>query len=184
MGESSRPLSRFGNPLFALLVLGVGALAAAAGFWMHSARIAPTALPVDALWSADFKDLSGQTIRMSTLQGQPMVLNFWATWCGPCVEEMPDFQRASQTAEGRKVKFVGIGIDYARNMKPFADKIGISYLLLESGAQGLDVVKLLGNTAGVLPYTLVINANGTVVSRKVGRIEYAELIAAISDLQR
>jgi peroxiredoxin len=184
MGESVRTRSRFGTPRFALLVLGVGILAATAGFWMHSTRIAPTMLPIEGLWLAEFKDLSGQSIKMSSLKGQPMVVNFWATWCRPCVEEMPDFQRVSQTAEGQKVKFVGIGIDYAKNMKPFADKIGISYLLLESGAQGLDIVKSIGNTAGVLPFTLVIDRSGTVVSRKVGRIEYAELMATINGLQR
>lgn len=184
MDQSARTRSRFGNPRFAFLVLGVGALAAAAGFWMHSARIAPGKVPLERLWSAEFKDISGQTIKMSSLKGQPMVLNFWATWCGPCVEEMPDFQRAGQTTEGRKVKIVGIGIDYVKNMKPFAEKNGISYLLLESGAQGLDIVKALGNTAGVLPFTLIIDRTGTVVSRKIGRMDYAELMTAVGDLQR
>lgn len=184
MSTSARSRSRFSDPAFAVLAFGVGILAAAAGYWMYAARIAPTALPIDGLWSAEFKDLSGRSIKMSALKGQPMVVNFWATWCGPCVEEMPDFQRASQTPEGRKVIFVGIGIDYANNMKLFADKIGVTYLLLESGAQGLDVVKSIGNTAGVLPFTLIIDRSGAVVSRKVGRIEYAELMAAVNGLQR
>ena len=184
MSTSARSRSRFSNPAFAVLAFGVGILAAAAGYWMHAARIAPAALPIDGLWSAEFKDLSGRSIKMSALKGQPMVVNFWATWCGPCIEEMPDFQRASQTPEGRNVKFVGIGIDYANNMKSFADKIGVSYLLLESGARGLDVVKSIGNTAGVLPFTLIIDRSGAVVSRKVGRIEYTELMAAVNGLQR
>ena len=127
-----------------------------------------TTAPND-LWMADFK-------------GQPMVINFWATWCGPCVEEMPDFQRASLTEQGKRTRFVGIGIDYAKNMRPFADKLGISYMLLESGAQGLDIVKAVGNTSGALPFTLVLDRDGTVVIRKLGKFEYTDLIVTINGL--
>ncbi len=167
------------RPALAGLVLLVGAIAAAAGFWIHAQRLEAIAMPIDALWAAEFKDLAGLPVKMSTLKGQPLVVNFWATWCGPCIEEMPDFQRASQTDRGKKVKFVGIGIDYAKNMKPFADKMGISYILLESGAQGLDILKSVGNTSGSLPFTLIIDRDGKVLQTKMGKLEYADLMSAI-----
>ena len=163
-----------------------GVVAAGAGFLLQRQNSAPVpatpALSVEALWAAEFKDLSGKPVKMSKFKGQPVVVNFWATWCGPCIEEMPDFQRASQTSAGKKVHFVGIGIDYAYKMSIFANKIGITYTLLESGAQGLDIVKAAGNPAGVLPFTLILDRNGNPVATREGKLEYSELMARLGDL--
>ena len=168
----------------------VAAVAAGAGVLVHRLNVSPApasslplvAPPLAALWAAEFKDLSGQPVKMSDFKGQPLVVNFWATWCGPCIEEMPDFQRASRTAAGQKVKFIGIGIDYADKMKLFADKIGITYTLLESGAQGLDIVKASGNPSGALPFTLIVDRNGALIAQKLGKLEYAELMAKLIGL--
>lgn len=133
-----------------------------------------------SLWASVFKDLEGRAVNLSAFKGRPLVVNFWASWCGPCLEEMPDFQRASQTVEGKRAQFVGIGIDSAEKMKPFAGKMGISYLLLEGGAQGLDLVRTAGNSAGALPFTLILDRSGAVALRKLGKMTYAELIAALT----
>lgn len=160
----------------------IGFFAAALGFWLHSEQLNPRSPQLDALWSTPFKDLGGATVTLSALKGRPMVVNFWATWCPPCLEEMPDFQRASQTESGKKVQIVGIGIDYADKMRSFAVKNGITYLLLEAGAGGVDIVKSAGNTSGALPYTLLIDRNGAVVKSKLGKMDYAELMLAIDGL--
>lgn len=157
-------------------LIAIAALCASAlGFWANTQRLEP--LPSDAtlLWRAELKDLDGRPFKLESLKGKPLVVNFWASWCGPCLEEMPDFQRASQTTIGKKATFVGIGIDYARNMKPFADKLGITYFLLESGAQGLDLVKAAGNRSGALPFTVVFDADGQQVGSKLGKLEFDEL---------
>lgn len=176
--------------LMGAALAGAGALAGAAGFAVHrfgsgagsGAPAGSGSASLDGFWNTPFKDLAGQPVKLSQFKGQPMVLNFWASWCGPCLEEMPDFQRASQTEAGKRVKFVGIGIDYARNMQPFADKLGITYTLIESGAQGLDLVKAAGNTSGALPFTLILDRSGTPVTRKLGKMDYAELMGAIGKL--
>ena len=170
------------KPLAIGLFLLIGAIAAIAGFVFNSERVGLAPAALDPLWKAEFNDLKGVPVRMADLRGSPMVINFWASWCGPCIEEMPDFQRASRTESGRRIRFVGIGIDYAKNMQPFADKLGISYLLLESGAQGLDIVKAAGNPSGALPFTLILDHNGAAVMRKLGRLEYADLMSAIDGL--
>lgn len=173
-----------------------GAVAGGAGFalhaWLtHSKGGSAGALKgddsagtaaLDALWTTSFNDLDGRPVSLSTFRERPLVVNFWASWCGPCLEEMPDFQRASQTAEGSRVQFVGIGIDYAKNMKPFAVKLGITYLLLEGGAQGLDLVKAAGNSGGALPFTLILDRTGAVALRKLGKMTYPELMAAVTPL--
>ena len=133
-----------------------------------------------ALWTTPFTDLDGRPVSLSAFKGQPLVVNFWASWCAPCLEEMPDFQRASLTAEGKRIQFVGIGIDYAKNMKPFAVKLGISYLLLEGGAHALDLVKVAGNSSGALPFTLILDRTGAITLRKLGKMTYAELMAAVT----
>ena len=157
-------------------------LAGAFGFWFNTQRLEPQPSATEALWRAEFKDLQGRPFKMDSLKGQILVVNFWATWCGPCVEEMPDFQRASQSDVGKKAVFVGIGIDYAKNMRPFADKLGISYLLLESGSQGLDLLKAVGNRSGALPYTLVLKPSGEVAAAKLGKFEYPDLLNMLSGL--
>ena len=157
------------------LIAVAALLAGAWGFWFNHQRLEPQPTDAAVLWRAELKDLEGRPFKFVSLKGKPLVVNFWASWCGPCLEEMPDFQRASQTAIGKKAVFVGIGIDYARNMKPFADKLGITYLLLESGAQGLDLVKAAGNRSGALPFTIVFDAAGKQVASKLGKLEFDEL---------
>lgn len=142
----------------------------------------PAAASLDALWAAQMKDLSGHPVNLAAYKGQPLVINFWASWCGPCIEEMPDFQRASQTDIGKRVQFVGIGIDSADKMRQFATKLGITYILLESGAAGLDLMRSVGNPSGALPFTLIVDRAGVPVTRKLGKLDYADLLSALSGL--
>ena len=182
------------------VLAGAGALAGVAGYAVHrwggaggadaagptttaaSSGAETAAAGTEALWAAQLSRLDGAPVRFASFRGQPLVVNFWASWCGPCLEEMPDFQKASQTEAGLKVTFVGIGIDYAKNMRPFADKLQITYTLLESGAQGLDLVKAAGNSSGALPFTLFLDRQGRAVGRKLGKMSYAELMTAIAAL--
>ncbi len=182
------------------LVIAVvaGALAGAGGFLMHWHNAGPDAAPVgasinraggpaaaasmDALWAAQMKDLSGRPVNLAAYKGRPLVVNFWASWCAPCIEEMPDFQRASQTDIGKRAQFVGIGIDSAVKMRPFADKLGITYILLESDAAGLDLVRAVGNPSGALPFTLILDRTGAPVVKKLGKLEYAELMSVLAGL--
>ena len=167
---------------------GLAAIAAIAagilGFWLNFQSLAPESAPagIDALWRAQLQDLNGRPIPMSSFKGRPVIVNFWASWCGPCIEEMPDFQRASQSDAGKKAAFVGIGIDYAKNMRPFADKLNITYTLLESGAQGLDLVRAAGNPSGALPFTLMFDASGKLIGQKLGRLDYTELTQWLAKL--
>lgn len=180
------------------MAIALGVLAGAAGFLFHWHSIGTDAVPVgssthpaggqttaaslDALWAAQLKDLSGRPVNLTAYKGKPLVVNFWASWCAPCIEEMPDFQRASQTSIGKGVQFVGIGIDSADKMRPFADKLGITYVLLESGAQGLDLIRASGNPSGALPFTLIVDRAGLPVVKKLGKLDYAELMSALARL--
>lgn len=94
------------------------------------------------------------------LRGQPAVVNFWATWCPPCVEEMPELSAFGDEFRDRGLRIVGIGIDSATNISQFSRKTPMSYPLLVAGTSGLELVRRLGNTAGALPFTVVVGRTG------------------------
>ena len=179
--------------VLASTMIGAGVVAAAGGYAVHAwLEAAGTASDASAapegkanlapLWTAQLTDLAGNPVKFASFRNHALVVNFWASWCGPCIEEMPDFQKASQSAAGSRVKFIGIGIDYAKNMRPFAAKFGITYILLEAGAQGLDIMKAAGNSTGALPFTLILDRQGALLTRKLGKMSYAELTAVIGTL--
>lgn len=160
-------------------------VAVAAGAWFGWQRPGEIDQPrLDALWAAEFKDLSGKPVSMASLRGKPLVINFWATWCGPCKEEMPDFQRFALSEPGKIAQIVGIGIDSASNMQAFSKELGISYLLLESGMAGISILKAVGNKSGALPYTIVVDSRGIAVLTRLGVLKYDELQQAVSLAKR
>jgi thiol-disulfide isomerase/thioredoxin len=128
--------------------------------------------------------LRGATVAMQSLKGRPLVLNFWATWCVPCKEEMPDFQRLAVSDLGKSVQIIGIGIDNTKNMRAFAESLGVTYVLLEGGPVGLDLLKSLGNDIGGLPYTVVLDAQGKLIAKHLGRINRDDLATAMQTALR
>jgi len=145
---------------------------------------APTARPKDpdpmAFFGANLPDLQGQTVPMSGFKGHPLVINFWATWCPPCVEEMPLLDRLAK--ETPRAKFVGIGIDTAKNIAEFAAKIPVGFPLYVAGHGGIAMVRDLGNAAGGLPFTVLIDAKGQVFKIILGQVEASSLQASIAKL--
>ncbi|MCT9073737.1 TlpA family protein disulfide reductase [Cupriavidus gilardii] len=134
---------------------------------------------VEALYRIELPDADGKPIRMDTLRGKTVVVNFWAPWCGPCVEEMPDLTALHQEYQSRGVEFVGIGIDSASNIREFVQKVPVAYPLAVAGFAGTELTRSFGNAAGGLPYTVVIDAQGVVRLRKMGRVMPDELRAVL-----
>ncbi len=180
------------------VLLGVGGLAAmtAAGWaaWRASSRSAPAAnravgpsteparatVNSRALYEARLPGLDGQEFLLSTLKGRPVVVNFWATWCAPCVQEMPDLDRMAK--ELPEIKFVGIGIDSEQNIAQFVAKLPVSYQILVAGYAGIAMVRELGNSAGGLPFTLLFDANGSIFDSILGQVEPSDLRQRIERL--
>ncbi|QEI05061.1 TlpA family protein disulfide reductase [Pigmentiphaga aceris] len=121
----------------------------------------------------------GTPASMATWRGKVMVVNFWATWCPPCVDEMPDLDRL-QTQFGTRAQIVGIGIDSAKNINEFTKKVPVSYPLLVAGVTGSELSRELGNTTGGLPFTVLIDANGRVIERISGRIKPEAILASVN----
>ncbi|QNM95955.1 TlpA family protein disulfide reductase [Chitinimonas koreensis] len=163
----------------AALYLSVAALALAAGggfAWWRSQPAEPVAAaaPAVSLWQASFNDLNGKPQPLAQWRGKPLVLNFWASWCAPCREEMPEFV-ATQKALGDKVRFVGLAIDNPTEVKKFAAELGVDYPLLYGEQEAMDLMRSEGNRIGALPYTVIYDASGKRVAAHAGRLDQTRL---------
>ena len=116
--------------------------------------------------------------------GKILVVNFWATWCAPCREEIPVFIKFQELYRGRGVQFVGIAIDHKDRVAPYAEDIGINYPVLVGGIETMDFARQLGNRLGVLPYTLVIDRSGKVATAVVGVLKAERLDPLLRSLQQ
>lgn len=159
------------------------ALALVAGGWLANTRYAPQ-LPVstatDTLWALSFPDPAGRTQALSQWRGQVVVLNFWASWCAPCREEMPDFAALRTQYRSRDVEFIGIAIDNAANVARFLRQMPVDYPILIGEAAAHSLVRQLGNPSGALPYTLVLDRDGNIILSHLGRLSRAKLEAALN----
>lgn len=154
-----------------LLALGIGAVLAV----RHYAPSAETQVPATALFAHTFNDAEGQPQALSQWQGSWLVVNFWATWCAPCVEEMPDLEKVQAEYANRGVTVVGLAIDNAGAVKRFRDELKLQLPLLVAGAAGTELARQLGNPSGALPYTVLVDQSGRVVQAKLGQLRAAEL---------
>lgn len=133
-----------------------------------------------ALYEATLPDLTGSPVALRQLLGRPAVVNFWATWCAPCVEEMPHLDALSKSLPD--IQFVGIGIDTASNISQFITKIPVSYPLYVAGHAGIALVRELGNAAGGLPFTVLLDAEGRIFDTILGQVSPEDLNIKIGRL--
>lgn len=133
------------------------------------------------VFAIEADDLTGQSISLESYQGKALVLNFWATWCPPCVKEMPELEALSQAHPD--VQFVGLAIDTQRNVKRFLEKVPVNYAIYVTGHRGVQIMKTLGNKAGGIPFTLVLNADGSVAQQVLGQIDSAQLDQILTKLK-
>lgn len=148
----------------------------------HAAQAPSAQNPVAQLWAAPVTTVDGKPQSLSMLKGHPIVVNFWASWCGPCVEEMPALSQLQREYAKKGIQFVGLGVDSDKNVQAFLQKVKVAYPIYVTGFGGADLARAFGNTAGGLPYTVVIDANGNVRSTKLGQIDPKELKQTLDSL--
>jgi thiol-disulfide isomerase/thioredoxin len=160
----------------AWLVAGVAltALALGAGAAWYSLRPAATA-DGSAILGLVLPDANGQQQAMAQWRGKVLVVNFWATWCAPCREEMPQFVKIQSRDGGKGVQFVGIAVDDAAKVREFAHDIGLNYPSLIGGFGAIELSKSLGNQVSALPFTVVLNRQGRVALTHLGPLKPHDL---------
>lgn len=139
----------------------------------------PSAAP---LFAATLYDLDDKPVALERFKGKPLVVNFWARWCGPCRAEIPELIKFRAAHKG-KIEVLGIGIeDKAEPAKEFAKAYEMDYPVLIAKEKGIPLMQALANSKGGLPYTLFIDRNGQVVTKKMGLIKKADLDAGATQL--
>ncbi len=123
-----------------------------------------------ALWQAKLPDQVGRMQSLAQYRGRPLVVNFWAAWCEPCVEEMPVLSALQKKYAAKGVHFIGIAVDSATNVAQFMQKVKVDYALYSAGYGGLALARALGNTQGGLPFTVLIDASGKIHSTLLGSV--------------
>jgi thiol-disulfide isomerase/thioredoxin len=165
---------------------GVGLIAVLAGTatWLASRNSMPPAETIApaSLLAAGFVDTGGRTQTLAQYQGKVVVLNFWATWCAPCREEMPAFVRLQRRWAGRNVQFVGLSGEDPGRVEAFARSLAVTYPLWVGGDSVGELSRRLGNRQGVLPYTVILDGQGRVLESRVGPYSEQQLDERLAKL--
>jgi thiol-disulfide isomerase/thioredoxin len=162
-----------------VLMTGAAVAAAGAGAWLSWRRIAPQ--PVlsgaeAAFWAGNFEGPSGEAVSLAGMRGRPLLVNFWATWCPPCVEELPLLNAFNTTHAPQGWQVLGLAVDQPSAVRSFLQKLPLNFPVGMAGFAGTELSRSLGNPSGSLPYTVVFGADGTVVHRKIGKVSQSDLV--------
>ncbi len=163
-------------------IAGISLVALLAGVltsqWIYKTGLASDPA-IKAFFANSWQTADGKPVDTAQWQGKVLVVNFWASWCPPCVEEMPTLDALQEEFKNQNVLFVGIGIDSPSNIRQFLEMTPVSYPIVIGGLEGSNLSKQMGNSQGALPYTIIINSQGKSTSSKLGKISEEELRKSI-----
>jgi thiol-disulfide isomerase/thioredoxin len=162
----------------AVVVVALAALAG--GFYFG--RDTPEESTVTPLLGLTLPDIDGQDQRLDQWRGKVLIVNFWATWCEPCREEMPEFVKTQAKLGDKGLQFVGIAIDQPDKIRTFSSELGLNYPSLVGGYGALELSKSLGNRLMALPFSLVIDRQGRLVHTQLGPLKPEKLDIIVGKL--
>lgn len=167
-----------------LMVGGVAAAAALAGvgvgWWQLQPHGAPAAASGegatrDPFWSQAFDTPDGARLALASFSGKPLLVNFWATWCPPCIEELPLLDRFYQENKAKSWQVLGLAVDQPSAVRAWLQRKPLSFPVAMAGFSGTELSKSLGNLSGGLPFTVVFGASGQLLHRKSGKVTPEDL---------
>ncbi len=130
---------------------------------------------VKTIFAASLTDIKGENQALSQWKGNVLIVNFWATWCAPCREEIPEFMEMQTEYQDQGLQFIGIAIDREDKVVAYSKEFGINYPVLIGGMGGMVLAEATGNAQGALPYTIVINREGVITNTFMGRVHQKRL---------
>jgi thiol-disulfide isomerase/thioredoxin len=154
--------------------LSVAAVAAGVGVAWWRGQVSPTGAEA-ALWDLKVDTPTGAPLALQDFKGKPLVVNFWATWCPPCIQELPLLDGFFRENMAKGWQVVGMAIDQPSAVRGFLQKTPVAFPIGMAGLGGTDLVKSLGNLTGGLPFTVVLGAKGAVLHRKMGQLSSTDL---------
>ena len=186
---SERPLSSIGPSGLGrvphwLVVALLGLAALLTGAYVARTTLAPSPMWKDAsaFLGVSLPDLDGRQQKIDQWRGKVIVVNFWATWCAPCREEMPLFVKAQSEFGGKGVQFVGIAVDQADKAQQFAKEVNLNYPTLVGGMGAMELSGTLGNHLMALPFTVIVARDGMIAHTQLGPLKQAQLDAIVGKL--
>jgi len=168
------------KPLFAfifILLILISVL-----FANHQSQKEQQALAPTPLINFSLANLAGEITPISKWRGKILIINFWATWCPPCLKEIPDFIALQNEYADKNVQFIGIAIDTPELVRDYLAFIDINYPILMAEVEGQQLAKQLGNVVNAVPFTLIVNANNEVIFRHPGELSKTKIRELIEPL--
>jgi thiol-disulfide isomerase/thioredoxin len=160
----------------------VGAAAATAGWVLQRRReeraAAEAAAPADdptGFWQMRFPQLDGNELATASLRGRPLLLNFWGTWCPPCIKEMPELDQFAREFAPQGWRVLGLAVDNPKAVREYLTRSPVSYTIALAGFDGTELATRLGNTQSGLPFTVAFDKTGAIRQRKAGATTLQEL---------
>lgn len=136
----------------------------------------PVAQRGETIPTITLPNLDGTSVTLpDAYAGRPLLINLWASWCGPCIEEMPELQRFSSTQGANGVQVIGIALDDAQAVRAFLQRVPVDYPILIDAPGPADAGVRLGNPKGVLPYSALVSADGRLLKQRIGPFAHGEI---------
>jgi len=129
----------------------------------------------DRIPALELPGLDAPPMRLPDESGRTLLINYWASWCAPCIEEMPELDRFAATQGADGVQVVGIALDDADAVRAFLQQVPVSYRILLDQPGPADTSVQLGNPAGVLPFTVLVDGEGVLRRQKIGPFQDGEV---------
>ncbi len=161
------------------LIIAIALLGLSAGFVANRLMTQPVAQSTNVETGTpsvapafSLKDLHDKVHSSQEWQGKVMMVNFWASWCPPCVREIPAFIKLQAAYEKQGLVIIGIALDSKQNVADFVDPMDINYPILLAEKEGVALSKTYGNRLGVLPYTVIVDRTGKIIYTQRGELTF------------
>ena len=180
MSETNRPDERsagVSRRTWVGVALAAGTLGAGASWWLRRVTTEPLDQALAQFWAQIYPDPQGAPLAMAAFQGRRLVINFWATWCPPCIEELPLLNQFHVNHHAKGWTVLGLAVDQAEPVQRFLKRQPLAFPVAVLGSGGLALTQSFGNAAGSLPYTAVVGTDGRWLHRKLGKVNERDLAA-------
>jgi thiol-disulfide isomerase/thioredoxin len=164
----------------AWMVGGLSVAAGIAGALVAWQKFEPHAVMDEAVlnfWMQSFERPEGGTLLMQEFQGKPLLINFWATWCPPCIEELPLIDAFYNRNKSKSLQVIGLAVDQPSMVRRYLTQKPLSFPVGLAGFNGTELGRTLGNAQSVLPFSVIFDAKGRLLAQKAGKLEQSDLDA-------
>ncbi len=165
-----------------LIIIFISAIALAGGLYAQQSTNTEIIKTNNPALEFSLPDITGMQHKLSEWHGKLLIINFWATWCTPCLKEIPEFIKLQNEFNDRNLQFIGIAIEDKQAVAEYLTTININYPMLIGGDEAITLSQQLGNIVNAVPFTLIINQQGEIIHRQPGELSREKIMEIISPL--